>query len=230
MNKQKVLAEIKNLEKSYMEGEEKRLVLENADMDIFKGDITLLLGKSGSGKSTLLNLLSGIDRPDKGEINILGKDISKFSEKELTDFRRKNIGIVFQFFNLIPTLNVEENLNLVLRLNNIKNTGQTDWYLNETGLYDRKKTYPDRLSGGEQQRISIARALIHEPEIILADEPTGNLDEKSGSKIIALFEKLVRQKNKTLVMVTHNRDLIKIADKVYSIKNRKFTNFSALNL
>ncbi|MGE4519260.1 MAG: ABC transporter ATP-binding protein [Desulfobacteraceae bacterium] len=216
------LAEIKNLEKSYTEGEDKRLVLENADMDIFKGDITLLLGKSGSGKSTLLNLLSGIDRPDKGEINILGKDISKFSEKELTDFRRKNIGIVFQFFNLIPTLNVEENLNLVLKLNNIKNTGQTDWYLNETGLSDRKKTYPDRLSGGEQQRVSIARALIHEPEIILADEPTGNLDEKSGSKIIALFEKLVRQKNKTLVMVTHNRDLIKIADKVYSIKNRKF--------
>jgi putative ABC transport system ATP-binding protein len=216
------LAEIKNLEKSYTEGEDKRLVLENADMDIFKGDITLLLGKSGSGKSTLLNLLSGIDRPDKGEINILGKDISKFSEKELTNFRRKNIGIVFQFFNLIPTLNVEENLNLVLKLNNIKNTGQTDWYLNETGLSDRKKTYPDRLSGGEQQRVSIARALIHEPEIILADEPTGNLDEKSGSKIIALFEKLVRQKNKTLVMVTHNRDLIKIADKVYSIKNRKF--------
>jgi putative ABC transport system ATP-binding protein len=225
MENQKPLVKIKNLEKSYLEGEEKRLVLENAKMDIFKGDITLLIGKSGSGKSTLLNLLSGIDRPDKGEIKILGKDISKFSDKELTDFRRKNIGIVFQFFNLIPTLNVEENLNLILSLNNIKNTGQTDWYLNEIGLFNRKKTYPDRLSGGEQQRVSIARALIHEPEIILADEPTGNLDEKSGSKIISIFEKLVRHKNKTLIMVTHNRDLIKIADKVYSIKDKKFESF-----
>ncbi|MGM0419149.1 MAG: ABC transporter ATP-binding protein [Thermodesulfobacteriota bacterium] len=215
------LVEIRGLEKVYKEGDKKRIVLENAGLDIKKGDIAVFIGKSGSGKSTLLNILGGIDRPDKGVVKVGGNNLSDFTEKKLTQFRRKNIGFVFQFFNLIPTLNVEENINLVLSLNNIENKGQTDWYLKEVGLFDRKKTYPDKLSGGEQQRVAIARALIHEPDIILADEPTGNLDEKSGDLVISLFKKLVREKRKTLVMVTHNRDLMNIADRVYSIENRK---------
>ena len=214
------LVEIRGLEKVYNEGDKKRIVLENAGLDIKKGDIAVFIGKSGSGKSTLLNILGGIDRPDKGVVKVGGNNLCDFTEKKLTQFRRKNIGFVFQFFNLIPTLNVEENINLVLSLNNIEDTGQTGWYLNEVGLYDRKKTYPDKLSGGEQQRVAIARALIHEPDIILADEPTGNLDEKSGDLVISLFKKLVREKKKTLVMVTHNKDLMNIADRVYSIENR----------
>jgi putative ABC transport system ATP-binding protein len=214
------LVEIRGLEKVYNEGDKKRIVLENAGLDIKTGDIAVFIGKSGSGKSTLLNILGGIDRPDKGVVKVGGNNLCDFTEKKLTQFRRKNIGFVFQFFNLIPTLNVEENINLVLSLNNIEDKGQTGWYLNEVGLYDRKKTYPDKLSGGEQQRVAIARALIHEPDIILADEPTGNLDEKSGDLVISLFKKLVREKRKTLVMATHNKDLMNIADRVYSIENR----------
>lgn len=213
--------EIHNLVKSYDEGGRKRVVLEDANLKIKRGEIALLLGKSGSGKSTILNILSGIDRPDKGEVKIWGRKLSRLSDHQLTEFRRKNIGFVFQFFNLIPTLNVKENLEFVLALNKIKDKTRINWFLNEVGLLDRKYSYPDRLSGGEQQRVAIARALIHEPEIVLADEPTGNLDEESGVKIISMFEKLVKLKNKTLIMVTHNHDLIRIADSVYSIKNRQ---------
>jgi putative ABC transport system ATP-binding protein len=213
--------EISGLEKSYMEAGNKRDVLKDLNLEVNKGEIVLLLGRSGSGKSTLLNILSGIDKPDDGVIKIAGKDISNFTENELTGFRRKNIGFVFQFFNLIPTLSVKENLTLPISLNKIKDNGLSDWLLNEVGLMDRADTYPDRLSGGEQQRIAIARSLIHDPEIILADEPTGNLDEKTGNKVIELFEKLIKKKNKTLIMVTHNRELKKIADKIYTIRDKK---------
>lgn len=213
--------EISDLEKSYIEAGKKQEILKGLNLEVKKGEIVLLLGRSGSGKSTLLNILSGIDKPDKGIVKIGQKDISTLSQKELTGFRRKNIGFVFQFFNLIPSLSVKENLSLPISLNKIKDNGLSDWFLNQVGLEDRKDAYPDRLSGGEQQRIAIARSLIHDPEIILADEPTGNLDEKTGNNIIELFENLIKKKNKTLIMVTHNRELMKIADKVYTIRDKK---------
>lgn len=214
------VVEINNLEKSYIEADKKREILKGVNLDVKKGEVILLLGRSGSGKSTLLNIISGIDKPDQGVVKIAGREISDQSEKELTGFRRKNIGFVFQFFNLIPTLNVMENLTLPMVLNKIENKKKAEDFLDLVGLSDRALTYPDRLSGGEQQRIAIARALIHEPELVLADEPTGNLDEKTGNRIIDLFHKIVREKNKTLIMVTHNRDLMKMADRVFTIREK----------
>lgn len=213
--------EIKDLEKSYMEGNDSRNILKGVNLNVKKGEIILIIGRSGSGKSSLLNIISGIDKADKGLVSIAGKNLSKLSEKELTGFRRKNIGFVFQFFNLVPTLTTRENLMLPLSLNNLEDNGKIKSFLKELSLEDKEKSFPDTLSGGEQQRVAIARALIHDPEIILADEPTGNLDEKTGNRVISLFEKLVRENNKTLILVTHNLALRGIADRVFTIKDRK---------
>ncbi|HMQ68075.1 MAG TPA: ABC transporter ATP-binding protein [Ignavibacteria bacterium] len=216
------MLELINVSKNYIEGNTKHTVLNDFELRINEGEIIILLGKSGSGKSTLLNIISGIDIPDSGSVKIAGTDITKLTEKERTLVRRHKIGFIFQFFNLIPTLTVRENLQLPLELNN--DTDQEERInsiLKEVGLPERANTYPDKLSGGEQQRIAIARALIHEPDIILADEPTGNLDYETGIQIVDLLDRVVKQKGKTMIMVTHSKDVIGLADRIFSLKEDK---------
>jgi putative ABC transport system ATP-binding protein len=179
-----------------------------------------LVGKSGSGKSTLLNLVSGIDTPDTGEVIVAGQTITRLSERERTLFRRQKIGFIFQFFNLVATLTVLENLLLPLELNG--RTAARDRrhaldLLDRVGLADRQSTFPDRLSGGEQQRIAVARALVHDPVLVLADEPTGNLDTETGRIVLDLIDTLTRQAGKNLLMVTHSPEVIGLADRVFRI-------------
>lgn len=221
------MLELKNVNKSYIEGNTKHAVLSNLNLHVLNGEIIILFGKSGSGKSTLLNIISGIDIPDSGSVSIDGTDITKLSEKERTLVRRNKVGFIFQFFNLIPTLTVNENLLLPLELTSSNNTEERiNSILSEVGLANRANTYPDKLSGGEQQRIAIARALIHNPDIILADEPTGNLDYETGLQIVDLLDRVVKKKGKTMIMVTHSKDVIGLADKIYSLKEGKLTELN----
>lgn len=210
-----------NVSKGYSEGRILHTILSDVNLSINKGEIIIIYGKSGSGKSTLLNLLAGIDLPDKGNIFFEDVNITALSEKERTLFRRKRIGFIFQFFNLIPTLTVSENLKLPLELNSIP-FKKADEILDEVGLLDRKNAYPDVLSGGEQQRVAIARALIHNPDFILADEPTGNLDFDTSKQIIDLIDRIVKQQGKTMVMATHSNDVMGLADRVLTLKDGKF--------
>lgn len=215
------IVELKNLNKSYDEGSKQRRVLRDLALEVSEGQMLVLLGRSGSGKSTLLNLLSGIDRPDSGEVLIDGTDISALSEKERTLFRRNQIGFVFQSFNLISTLTAFENVMLPLRLKGaVDSTSEALalHFLSEVGLEDRKNSYPDRLSGGEQQRVAIARALAHEPSFILADEPTGNLDYKTGASILSLLADLVLKNGRTMIIATHDREMGQIADRVLELR------------
>ena len=185
-----------DLTKSYYEGDLQRVVLQNAHAEFQAGEITAILGKSGSGKSTLLNLISGIDEPDSGQIWVDGQDLTSLPERERTLFRRAQIGFVFQFFNLIPTLTVGENVSLPLELNRIPRLEAHEKaraWLEAVGLRDRWDTFPEKLSGGEQQRVALARALVHGPSLILADEPTGNLDEETGAQMMALMAQLTRK-------------------------------------
>jgi len=212
---------LRNLTKGYTEGKEKRTILDNVSMTFYQGDFILLLGHSGSGKSTLLNLISGIDDPDAGEIEVNGQTINRLSERQRTLFRREHIGFIFQFFNLIPTLTVLENITLALQLNGKLTTAkqqEVSQLIDRVGLTARQHTFPDKLSGGEQQRVAILRAIAHNPTVLLADEPTGNLDEATGQTILSLLLELTRQANKTLIMATHNPDIIPLADKIYQVK------------
>ena len=216
-----ILIGLKSVSKFYLEGSKKHSILEDVNVSFNKGQIVILLGRSGLGKSTLLNLLSGIDLPTKGKIEIKNIDLTALSEHERTLFRRKHIGFIFQFYNLIPTLSVEDNLRLPLELNRIPEEDKINDLLTDIGLADRRLSYPDLLSGGEQQRIAIARALIHDPDILLADEPTGNLDFETAKSVIELLDRLIRKRGKTMIMATHSRELIGIADRIISIKNGK---------
>ncbi|MBK9228310.1 MAG: ABC transporter ATP-binding protein [Ignavibacteria bacterium] len=218
------MIELSKIGKHYTEGNTRQNVLKDLDLTISDGEIIILFGKSGSGKSTLLNIISGIDLPDEGSVTIDGAKVTGLSEKERTLIRRNKIGFIFQFFNLIPTLTVTENLQLPLELNGIKDgDDKITAILNEVGLPDKANSFPEKLSGGEQQRIAIARALIHNPAIILADEPTGNLDYETGLQIVDLLDRVVKQKGKTMIMVTHSKDVIGLADKIYSMKDGKLT-------
>lgn len=213
---------VKELSKSYTEGTSIHKVLRNVSIDLTEGEITILFGRSGSGKSTLLNLISGIDIPDSGSISIDGIEVTSLSEKARTIFRREHIGFIFQFFNLIPTLTVFENLMLPLELNGKKGKKYETFameLLEDVGMHSRSDSYPDILSGGEQQRVAISRALVNDPMIILADEPTGNLDFENGKKVIDLLDKLVRSRNKTLLMATHSREVIGMADRILRVKD-----------
>jgi putative ABC transport system ATP-binding protein len=211
-----------DLTKSYYEGDVRRTVLQNAHAEFQSGEITAILGKSGSGKSTLLNLISGIDVPDSGQIWIDGQDLTTLSERDRTLFRRAQIGFVFQFFNLIPTLTVGENISLPLELNRMprrqihKKARET---LEAVGLLDRWGTFPEKLSGGEQQRVALARALVHDPLLILADEPTGNLDEETGAQMMALLAHLTREQYGTLLVVTHSPEAASHADRVLRLSH-----------
>lgn len=214
------MIKIENVSKKYGEGESAFSVLNNLSLEINDGEIVIIYGKSGSGKSTILNILSGIDLPDSGSVIFDGIDITKLSEKERTLFRRKNIGFVFQFFNLIPTLTVEENLQLPLQLNNIQMSGdEIKSILSEVELSHKLKSEPDKLSGGEQQRIAISRALIHQPKIILADEPTGNLDSKNSKEIIDLLRYSVQKYHQTLIIITHDLNIASQADRIISLED-----------
>ena len=210
--------------KSYVEGDRRRVILNEADLEIPKGEFLAILGKSGSGKTTMLNLLSGIDRVDSGDVFIDDLHLTKLSESDRTLFRRKHIGFIFQFFNLIPTLTVWENVVLPLELNSMANREgllRAEGLLEEVGLLQRRGAYPDRLSGGEQQRIAIARAVVHDPRILLADEPTGNLDEVTGKSVLQLLDRLTRGLGKNLVLVTHSREAASYADRVVNLKDGK---------
>jgi len=206
-----------NLTKSYYEGDQPRVVLQNAHAEFRRGEMTAILGKSGSGKSTLLNLVSGIDAPDSGSVVVDGRDLTRLSERERTLFRRANIGFIFQFFNLIPTLTVSENVLLPLELNRVPRLSaraKAESLLAAVGLLDRWATFPEKLSGGEQQRVAIARALAHDPPLILADEPTGNLDEETGAQVMSLLTSLMHEGNRSLLMVTHSPEAASHADHV----------------
>ncbi|GAB4546965.1 MAG: ABC transporter ATP-binding protein [Anaerolineales bacterium] len=206
-----------NLTKSYYEGDQPRIVLQNAHAEFQLGEMTAILGKSGSGKSTLLNLVGGIDAPDSGKILIDGQDLTRLSERERTLFRRAKIGFVFQFFNLIPTLTVSENVLLPLELNRIPRItarAKAESLLAAVGLLDRWATFPEKLSGGEQQRVAIARALAHDPLLILADEPTGNLDEETGAQVMSLLARLTREGSRALLMATHSPEAASYANRV----------------
>ena len=214
------LLRVKGLGRDFREGERQRSVLRGVDLQVARGEIVALLGRSGSGKSTLLNLLSGIDDPDHGEIHMDGVVLSALSEPERTLFRRHHIGFVYQFFNLIPTLTVAENVRLPLELvGRRRDTVAAARMLEEVGLQERADTFPDRLSGGEQQRVAIARALVHRPALVLADEPTGNLDAENGRRVLELLQRLVRARTQTLVLVTHSQEVAAIADRALWLRD-----------
>ncbi len=215
------LIQIRGLSKTYTEGDRSRLVLSDIDLDIEEGEFFVLLGKSGSGKSTLLNLISGIDHADSGSIRVGSTEITRLNERQLTLFRREQVGIIFQFFNLIPTLTVLENITLPLELRGQREENRARLLLERVGLGARADAFPDKLSGGEQQRVAIARALVHEPPVVLADEPTGNLDEETGEKILELLLELTRDTGKTLVMATHSPEIVPLADRVCRIHDGK---------
>ena len=216
------MVSIRELTKRYTEGGETRSVLRGVNANVREGEFVALAGPSGSGKTTLLNLISGIDTPTGGDVTIDSVPITKLSEKERTLFRRENIGFVFQFFNLIPTLSIGENLLLPLQLNGRDKNRSRDRVvelLEQVGLHDRLDSYPDRLSGGEKQRVAIARALVHDPKLILADEPTGNLDADTGIAVMSLLDGLVRASGKTMIAVSHSDMVIGIADRALAIED-----------
>ncbi len=209
---------LENITKSFQEGGQTRHVLNQASASFAQGELVAILGKSGSGKSTLLNLISGIDLVEDGKIWLNDQELTDLDDQKRTLFRRQNIGFIFQFFNLLPTLTVLENVILPAELNGLspqQARQRAEPLLSEVGLLDRLNTYPDRLSGGEQQRVAIARALINDPLLLLADEPTGNLDEQTGRHILDLLDCLTRQAGKNMIMVTHSAEAAAIADRVF---------------
>jgi putative ABC transport system ATP-binding protein len=222
-----------HLSKSYREGAHTRTVLRDASACLAKGEFTAIVGRSGSGKSTLLNLISGIDRADSGAVWLDGCNLTALDERQRTLFRRRKIGFVFQFFNLIPTLTVEENVRLPLELNGIRDGPAEERVaamLDAVGLLDRRRTFPDRLSGGEQQRIAIARALVHDPLLVLADEPTGNLDGETAGQVLALLDDLTRRAGKNLVLVTHSAETAAPADRVLVLQEGRLVPNGAIHL
>jgi putative ABC transport system ATP-binding protein len=215
---------LRGLSRRFREGELEHRVLDNVDADFQRGEIIALRGRSGSGKSTLLNLIGGIDAPDAGEVTVAGVNLTGLSERERTLFRRRHIGFVYQAFNLVPTLSVADNIRLVLELNNVpadESTRRIADVLQAVGLADRAASFPDVLSGGEQQRVAIARALSHRPPVLLADEPTGNLDENTANTVIELLEKLIRGTGSTMIMATHSTTLAATCDRTFELHDGK---------
>ncbi len=210
----------RGLSRRFYEGEREHVVLDGVNLDIHRGETVALRGRSGSGKSTLLNLIGGIDAPDAGTVSVAGVSLTDLTERDRTLFRRKHIGFVYQAFNLVPTLSVADNVRLVLELNNVpaaNASARIDELLDAVGLADRAGSFPDVLSGGEQQRVAIARALSHEPAVLLADEPTGNLDDTTADAVLALLGKLVRSDGRTLLIATHSMQVASSCDRVLEL-------------
>lgn len=219
------LCELIAVTKRYREGDRHRTVLDRASLRLESGEFVVLLGRSGSGKSTLLNLIAALDRPDEGEVWVEGQSLCQLNESQRTAYRRSRIGFIFQSFNLVSTLTVCENVSLRPALNGVPRREALDMAvarLEDVGLRDRAESFPDVLSGGEQQRVAIAAALAHEPALILADEPTGNLDRDNGAQVVQLLDDLVRNRGKTLVMATHSREMIGLAHRVFTIERGVF--------
>lgn len=213
------IVEFKNVSRVYTSGDHKLKALDNVNLTLDEGKFIVILGPSGAGKSTLLNLLGGLDSPTSGKIIVDGKDISDLSGDELAVYRAAKVGFVFQFYNLVPTLTVHENVALVKEI--APDALSATKMLEEVGLSDHLKNFPSELSGGEQQRVSIARALAKNPKILLCDEPTGALDSQTGVLVLKLLLKMARDYGKTIVIVTHNQNIAKMADVVMRVKNGK---------
>ena len=214
---------LENVTRRYRQGETEQTVLENCSMCFGEGRCHMLLGRSGSGKSTLLNMIGGIDAPDSGRILVADREVSAMDEQELTLYRRRDIGTIFQFFHLIPTLTVLENIILPLELDGKAGTGarrRAGELLDRVELAHKRDAMPETLSGGEQQRVAIVRALAHDPLVVLADEPTGNLDGRTGEQVLRLLLELTRESGKTLIMATHSHDALPWADHVYEVRDR----------
>lgn len=226
MNESPNAVRVRDLARSYREGEKQHNVLRGLDIDVARGETIALRGRSGSGKSTLLNLISGIDVPDAGTVEVAGENITHMSERDRTLFRRKHIGFVYQAFNLVPTLNVGDNIRLVLELNNVDRKSalqRTQELLDSVGLADRITSYPDVLSGGEQQRVAIARALAHKPSLLLADEPTGNLDDSTAEGVLQLLDEMIGQVGGTMIVATHSTAVAGRADRVLDLHDGRLS-------
>lgn len=209
------ILKVENLTKVYGKENSKVVALDNVSFSVLKGEFVAIVGASGSGKSTLLHLMGGVDTPTSGKVFIDGKDIYKLSSDNLAIFRRREVGLIYQFYNLIPILTVEENITLPLLLDNRKvDKFELDEMIKLLGLERRRKHLPNELSGGQQQRTSIGRALITKPAIVLADEPTGNLDSKSSDEVVNLLKKLNKEYKQTIIMITHNLDIAAVADRI----------------
>lgn len=216
------ILKVENLTKIYGKDSTKVVALDHVSFSVEKGEFVAIVGASGSGKSTLLHLIGGVDRPTSGKVFIDGKDIFNFNDDKLVIFRRRQVGLIYQFYNLIPILNVEENITLPLSLDNREiDKEKLNEMLKLLGLQNRRMHLPNELSGGQQQRTSIGRALITNPTIILADEPTGNLDSKSSDEIVALLKKSNKELNQTIIMITHNMEIAKVADRIIKIEDGK---------
>ena len=216
------ILKVDNLTKIYGKDTTKVVALDHISFSVEKGEFVAIVGASGSGKSTLLHLIGGVDRPNSGKVFIDGKDIFNFNDDKLAIFRRRQVGLIYQFYNLIPILNVEENITLPLSLDNREiDKEKLNEMLKLLGLQNRRLHLPNELSGGQQQRTSIGRALITNPTIILADEPTGNLDSKSSDEIVALLKKSNKELNQTIIMITHNMEIAKVADRIIKIEDGK---------
>lgn len=213
------IVEFNDVTRVYKTGEHELKALDKVSFTLDEGKFVVILGPSGAGKSTLLNMLGGLDSPTEGTIKVNGKDISKLSDNDLADFRASTVGFVFQFYNLIPTLTVYENVELVSEIS--KKHLDTKQMIEEVGLTDHLHNFPSELSGGEQQRVSIARALCKNPQVLLCDEPTGALDSETGVMVLKLLLKMARSYGKTIVIVTHNQSIAKMADVVIRVKNGK---------
>ena len=217
----KTIVELKNLSKIYNTGEKEFKALDNIDLSIGKGEFVVILGPSGAGKSTLLNLIGGMDTPTNGSIKIDGEEISNYNENKLSEYRAENIGFIFQFYNILPTLTVLENVELIKDV--VKNGNDSKEAIKAVGLEEHMNKFPNQLSGGEQQRVSIARAIAKNPKLLLCDEPTGALDSKTGVEVLKLLKKQCNGNNgeNTVIIVTHNSLFAEIADTVVRVKNGK---------
>ena len=217
----KTIVELKNLSKIYNTGEKEFKALDNIDLSIGKGEFVVILGPSGAGKSTLLNLIGGMDTPTSGSIKIDGEEIAKYNENQLSEYRAENIGFIFQFYNILPTLTVLENVELIKDV--VKNGNDSKEAIKAVGLEEHMNKFPNQISGGEQQRVSIARAIAKNPKLLLCDEPTGALDSKTGVEVLKLLKKQCDGNNgeNTVIIVTHNSLFAEIADTVVRVKNGK---------
>ena len=220
------LLEVRNISKTYGDGEAAVHALKNVSFSVSKGEYVAIVGESGSGKSTLLNMIGALDKPSSGKVSIAGKGIFSMNDKELTIFRRRNIGFIFQAFNLIPELTVEQNIIFPLLLDYQKpDKAYLEELLKVLNLSERRHHLPSQLSGGQQQRVAIGRALITRPSIILADEPTGNLDSKNSSEVINLLKEASSKYEQTIIMITHNRNIAQNADRVLQVSDGELTDF-----